>query len=650
MKPARVGLTLLFCLACAGCGGDMHGRSDDAEAALTARAEAIVSTMSLRQKLGEKIMMAFRYWCAEDTTLCKSGMTEMPPAIASVVRDNHIGGVILFSDNLTSIEQTHRLLAALRSARTPGATTGLLLGTDQEGGNVFRLPRVQATSFPGNMALGAAYQASGDARLAYRQGKVMGDELRAVGFNVAFAPVVDVNSNPLNPVINVRAYGDDPDDIAVLAQETLNGLRKAGVVGTLKHFPGHGDTSTDSHFGLPLVEKTREQAEAIDLAPYRRAIVQSGPSDRGPEMIMTAHIQYPALDDTRVTLRTGERIVTPATMSRRIQHDLLRTQMGFDGVTVTDALDMAGISHFFDEEDAVLKVFQADVDIALMPVAVSTEQQVGRVPRLVDFLVDAVQRGALDRAELDRSVVRITRMKLRNGIDATAKPGAAGLGEIGGAPHRAVENEIARQSITLLRNVDDRLPLRDRAARILIVTPWGEQAAGVARRLQALGFASVQHAKLGTLSIAALRQRIEAADVLIAGTTALAATPVADPIRAGASLATAQAAGAPPTPRDAMVYAMQAGKTVVHVTMRAPYDVLDYEDVSHASLATYAYFGYEDGWRGPSMAALADVLAGASQPAGRLPVVIAPQTGPVRYPRGFGMRYPQSRRRSPADA
>lgn len=597
-------------------------------------ADRIVAHMTTREKIGQKLMMAFRYWCPDDAPACTTGMTDLPEAASQALRDNGIGGVILFGNNLTGLEQTRRLTAQIREARRPDSLLGLLIGTDEEGGNVFRLPRVLATSMPGNMALGAAYQATHDGTLASDSGRVLAEEIRAVGLNVNFAPVVDVNSNPANPVINVRAYGDDAADVAVLGSLSADGMRAAGVVSAFKHFPGHGDTSTDSHYGLPVVGKSRADADAIDLAPYRQAI-QSG---HAPDMIMTAHIQYPALDATTLATRTGEAMIAPATMSRRIQHDLLRGRLGYRGVTVTDALDMQGITDFFEPADAVVKVFQADVDIALMPVEIRTAATAGKLSQLIDQLAAAVDDGRISRSELDESVGRIVRMKLHNRItpsgDAAPLPA---LDTIGSAPHREIENRVTRESITLLRNRSNVLPLRVPAQRIFILTPWGEQAEAMRRRFGDYGYGQVTGAKLSTISWEAQQQAIDASDLVIVGTMASGYTP-AEGATAGAVMNEMQQM------RRAMAYAKNHGKTLIHVALRAPYDVLGYDDLADATFATYSYYGYENGLRGPSLPVFVDMMTGAARPMGKLPVEIRAAgtdgaLGPVRYARGFGLTY-----------
>jgi beta-N-acetylhexosaminidase len=644
------------------------------------QAQSIVQQMTLREKVGQKIMMAFRYWCPDDQPTCTTGMTKLPEAASQALRDNAIGGVILFTDNLRDLQQTRQLNEQIRLARAPNSPIGLMIGIDEEGGNVFRLPRTLATSFAGNMALGAAYEATQDRKLPIESGRVLAREMRAVGFNVNFAPVVDVNSNPLNPVINVRAYGDNPTTIGLLGALSAQGMHDARIVSTFKHFPGHGDTATDSHYGLPLVGKSMADAEAIDLAPYRQAI-ESG---KAPDMIMTAHIQYPSLDSTQLTTRTGEQMIAPATMSRKIQHDLLRNEMHYKGVTITDALDMKGISDFFSQADAVVKVFQADVDIALMPTEFRTAAQGGRLPELIDQVVAAVQNGKIDLTELDRSVTRIVEMKLRNGITPGAKTDQQpDLSTIGSAPHRAIEALIARQSITLLRNQGAVLPLRSPERRIFVLTPWAEQAEGIRRRFMEDGYMAVSGAKLSDMPWAAQQQAIDNSDIVIIGTLSTGVSPVernGDPntpalLSRQARLPLSQPAlprssgslvfnvqedelpaqarvprslSAAPSEaqqmRYAMEYAKKQGKVVIHVMLRAPYDVVNYDDVADATLATYAYYGYENGWRGPSLQALVDVMTGVNQPVGKLPVEIraldsSGTLGPVRYARGFGLRF-----------
>lgn len=417
---------------------------------------------------------------------------------------------------------------------------------------------------------------------------------------------------------------------------------------------------------------------------------------------MTAHIQYPSLDATRIATRTGESILVPATMSRKIQHDLLRGELGYRGVTVSDALDMDAIANHFDPDQAVINLFRADVDIALMPVEFRTADQAGRLGALIDRVVAALDAGTLSRAELDASVARIVQMKLRYGIVPNApRPQTSAAVSIGSPSHRAVEQRIAQASITLLRNRGATLPLNAPQRPVFIMTPWGEQAQGMRRRFAELGYGSVTGAKLAETSWAEQQRLIDAADIVILGTLSSGPSPVernGDPRAADARTNTAvvQARTAPPAGdpasrataakrpeavahgqgslvfnveedgpvvpgalrtqqiaapseaqqmRYAMEYAKAKGKTVIHVSLRAPYDVPSFDDVADATVAAYAYYGYDNGvWRGPSMPALVDALAGVRSPLGRLPVSVYEVNrdgtlGSLRYARGFGMRY-----------
>lgn len=614
------------------------------ETDLDERARRIFEGLTLREKIGQKLLVAFRYWCPDDKPACTVSTTQFNSVMGEALRNNAIGGVILFGNNLSTLEQGRTLIGDLRNVPPVADTLGLLLGVDEEGGSVFRLPRSTATVFPGNMALAAAWYASGDDQLAYDQGAVLATEIAALGFNLNFAPVVDVNSNPLNPVINVRAFGDDVSAVSLLGRRMKQGMAAQGVIGVYKHFPGHGDTETDSHIGLPVVYKSRADAYAIDLAPYRLAIE----ADEAPEMIMTAHIQYPALDNTLILTRTGELIIAPATMSRKIQHDILRGELGFQGVTISDAMDMKAIAGFFGQADAVIKAFQADVDIALMPIEFRTASQVPLLSGLIDRVAAAVEVGEIDIQELDQSVMRIVRMKLRNGITG-AKGGRPqpGLNEIGSPAHRAVEQRITEQSITLLRNQRAALPLQVPCARVLILTPWNEQAEALRRRFVEAGYpALLLTAKsLKNMTWARIKQAINGADTVIFGTSSIRAGDVERNADADQLLSGAAVQSQLQWVRCAMEYAISRRKLAIHLTMRSPYDVVNFDDIADATLATYSSRGYDRGLLGPALPVAVDIMLGRLSPVGRLPVdIFAPADGStpgaLRYARGSGLGYP----------
>ena len=333
-------------------------------AACSDREANAATELTLREKIAQKIMLDFRYYCGEreksgpgaatGTTHCAQPVTELPQELAQLITETGLGGVVLFADNLQDSAQIVRLnqelqMAAVRSAHG----RPLLIGIDQEGGRVNRLPREEAAAFAGNMAIGATYPLH-SGRFATESAAAMAEQVRVLGFNVNFAPTLDVNSNPDNPVINVRSYSERPEVVADLGAASVRAFQHGGVAATVKHFPGHGDTSVDSHTGLPRVERSLKQAHAIDLLPFKQVFAEAAPA-----LTMTAHIQYPALDDSTLTSVDGEEMLVPATLSRQILNGILRQEFGYQGVIVTDSLGMAGISDYFSVEDAVVQTFAA---------------------------------------------------------------------------------------------------------------------------------------------------------------------------------------------------------------------------------------------------------------------------------------------------
>jgi beta-N-acetylhexosaminidase len=494
------------------------------------------------------------------------------------------------------------------------------------------------------MALGAAYQASNHAQLAWQEGQAIAAEIGSVGFNVNFAPVVDVNSNSRNPVINVRAYGDDPQTVGLLGSQVACGMADAQVIAVFKHFPGHGDTTVDSHVGLPVVNKSRAQAYAIDLAPYQAAIK----SGCAPDMVMTAHIQYPALDHS--TLSSSKKqatMIVPATLSRTIQHDILRGDLGYEGVTITDALDMKGIADFFEQGDAVIKTFQAGVDIALMPIQFRTASTAQRLPRLIDQVVAAVHTGKLSEKEIDASVRRIVLLKLRRGVTNRNSLDLDTIRykahqTIGNPAHKTLENKIAAESITIIKNDNRTLPLSTFDKNIAILMPGQQQVVALRRHFNAHGrTASGQPFQA---SWADQQAAIARAEVVIVGTLSTAAEPVeknGDPQKIAPN-AHAKQISARQFARYALEYAKRRGKKTIHLTLRAPYDVVHYDDIADASIATYSDYGDNGMLLGASLPLAVDIILGVRPATGKLPVDIPFQhadgsSGEIKYPRGFGL-------------
>lgn len=647
---------------------------------LDQKALAILHHMSLKEKIGQKIMLDFRYWCTskpKDNQPCTNDFSVMNPTIKNLMSQYHIGGIILFSNNLKTIAQITTLTDAFTQTMIETHNIPLLVGTDQEGGIVARLPRDQSVTFPGNMAIAAAYLGHQQDIYSSKIGKVIADDLKAVGINVDFAPDVDVNVNPLNPVINVRSFSDDPELVATLGLHMTEAIQAQGVGATLKHFPGHGDTTVDSHVGLPIVNHSLDEAFNIDLYPFKNIIKKDA-----PDLIMTAHIQFPALDSSTVyATKIGENIITPATLSRKIQYDLLRTQLGYQGVVITDALDMGAIALNFDPIETTIKAFEAGDDIALMPVAIYEPEDSEKLSQLISSIEAAVLDGRVSEKELNESVLRILKLKIKLGLfnqDTTSLPEKISRAEelFRDKSQRDLENNVTDDAITLVQNNNGILPIKLSAhARIHILTPWLEQGAGIAieiMRLQQAGRLpldiTINFIKLADTNFENEKIAVDSADVIIVGNSTTKSSPL-----------TANRVGEPAFPfqktlvfpdmlggdkkdyisanllmtrnlSDAQLayqvlqYAHLSGKKTIFLSLLAPYDLPNYKDVSDAMLVGYDFYGYlangESGYyRGPSMQALTRVIFGISKAQAKLPINIPNPTNVNEnvYKRGDGL-------------
>lgn len=352
--------------------------------------------LNLRDKVAQMLMIDIRYYCQKKAqSYCTEALTTLPPELAEAIQKSRIGGVILYTENMVSTEQIVQLNHQLQNAvlgkssdvqrYSPNAKEAvpLYIGVDQEGGRVSRLPLSEYVPFLGNMALGASYPRY-KTEFATQTAERTAKTLLNLGFNINFAPVLDVNNNPLNPIINVRAYSQSPQLVSELGSATIRAMQNSGLATAAKHFPGHGDTFIDSHFGLPRVEHNKATIYNVDLLPFRHAIANE---DTMPDMIMTAHIQYPRLDNTpfvsNVPIEQSahnkeimNKAVLPATLSTKILTELLRDELAYKGLIITDALDMASISKFLNPTEAVMKSFAAGANITLMPYSISSPEDV----------------------------------------------------------------------------------------------------------------------------------------------------------------------------------------------------------------------------------------------------------------------------------
>ncbi|WP_449482173.1 glycoside hydrolase family 3 protein [Streptomyces avidinii] len=523
---------------------------------------------------------------------------------AELVSRYHLGGIVYFgwANNTRTPHQIAELSAGLqRAAAASGPGVPLLLSIDQEHGAVARVGR-PATLLPGAMALGsAALGAGGSTAEARRAARIAGSELAAMGIRHDYAPVADVNVDPANPVIGVRSFGSDPRAVAALVAAQVRGYQGAGVAATAKHFPGHGDTGTDSHVGLPLMRHTRAQWEELDEPPFRAAV------EAGVDVVMTAHIVFPALDPS------GD----PATLSRPIVTGILRERLGFRGVVVTDALDMAGVRQKYGDDRVPVLALKAGCDQLLNP------PDLGLAHRSV---LAAVASGELTRARIEESVLRILELKARRGVFDAART-AAGAGATGGKDgagrtpaeavdavvgipaHLAAADEIAARTTTLLANPVGLLPIdASSRPRVLVtgtdpVSPTGTTGpptAVLARELSALGCRATALPPARAVAAAA-------------GNAAVLVCTYNVP------------EGESPQ-RELVTQLLSTGVPVVLVAIRNPYDPARLPACA-AELATYT-------WTDVELRAAARVVTGAVRPAGRLPVPV-----PGRYPLGHGLAY-----------
>ena len=592
-----------------------------------------VPPASVKQMLGQKLMLDLRYYCASapQQGQCKTPMTTLPAELAGLIRDYDIGGVILFAENLQSVEQIVQLNRDLQAAALSGPLKQpLFIGIDQEGGRVARLPRSLATSFSGNMAIGATYAEHGTA-FATTVGKVLADELLPLGINVNFAPTIDVNVNPLNPVINVRAFGEDAQQVAELGGAMTAAMQQQGMIAALKHFPGHGDTEVDSHLGLPRVEHTAEQIRNVDLLPFAHIIGQDQPG-----MIMTAHIQYPALDNSTFVSKDGEQMVKPATLSHTILNKVLREELAYQGVIVTDALDMAGISKFFTHTEAVVQTFAAGADIALMPVKLQQPSELPALAALLDELAAAVSRQQIPQAELNASYQRIIRLKQLYPLLPQDKTVAAQVARataaLGNASHRASELALAQAALTQVKPEQAWTLNTNTHKKLLLVMPDQAKAAALKAALQHYSKLPLQFdvISLQQTDLTGAAQQVAAADVIISGfispMQSLADIGGMDDMTGISNIAAAYQRQK--TQFESLLPQIKASnKPHVFISLRAPYDITDYGRYADVVLATYAYNTAQDptlmNAGNATYQALAQALLGQIKATGTLPVTVA---------------------------
>ncbi|WP_412547159.1 glycoside hydrolase family 3 N-terminal domain-containing protein [Peribacillus simplex] len=598
--------------------------------------QKIVENMTVDEKVGQMLMPDFRNWKKQEEVKA-TGFIEMNSEIASIIKKYHLGGVILFAENVVDTEQTVRLTDGLQMA---SQDLPLFITIDQEGGIVTRLQT--GTNLPGNMALGATRNEN----YAYQTGEIIGRELSSLGINVNFGPSVDVNNNPGNPVIGVRSFSSDPELVSKLGIQTINGLQNQNMIVTAKHFPGHGDTAVDSHYGLPLVSHDKERLRSIELVPFQKAI------DAGVDMMMTAHVQFPAFDNTTyISKKDGQEIMVPATLSHKVITDLLRGEMGFDGVVVTDALNMKAIADNFGQEEAVVLALKSGVDIALMPAQVNSLQMEKNITSVFNAVKAAVESGEIPIAQVNQSVTRILELKVKRGIlnpDKTPidKKIKTALQVVGNEDHLKKEKEIAEDAITLLKNEGRTLPFKPKKnEKVLVLAPFDDQVESMSRSIRELADnKKIKKVQITGMSFSEksftdeVARLIDESDFVITGSYIVKNNPavndgvIDDSVQDSSKWATA-------FPRAVMNHAKKQDKEFVLMSLRNPYDVANFEEAK-AVLAVYGFKGYSNGrYRQPNIPAGISTIFGGSKPKGTLPVDIPSVTKPSEslYKLGYGL-------------
>jgi beta-N-acetylhexosaminidase len=494
----------------------------------------------------------------------------------------HVGGLIVSVGS--PLDLAAKLNRLQRRSRLP-----LLVASDFEGGTSLRLNG--GTLFPPNMGVGA----TGSDSAAYDVGRITALEGRAVGVQLCFAPVADVNNNPANPIINTRAFGGDPVQVGRMVAAEVRGLQDYGMLATAKHFPGHGDTETDSHVALPVISSSWARLDSMELVPFRAAIAA------GVDVVMSAHIALPALDSGRVR---------PGTVVPTILTGLLRDSLGFHGLIVTDALNMAGVADAYGAEAGV-RAFLAGADLLLQPADPGAA---------IDAMARAVARGEITAERLDRSVRRVLEAKKGLGLFARRTVSLDSIpAVVGSAAFERDAAAIAQRSIVMVKDSAGVIHGLARGRPGLTLVTYAEEenrtvGLALAAELRARGF-GVTVARLWPASGAASYD--SAASALQQNTTALFAT--ADrPIAGRGSI------GLPAALADLIAHTARERPTVL-VSLGNPYVLSGLPEVG----------SYLIGWRSNALIerAVGRALAGAAPITGRLPIALPPS-----YPRGWGLQ------------
>src|SRR6266487_2144618 len=518
------------------------------------------STVDMKEQIGQVLMAGFRG-------------TTPSPEILDLIQNYHIGGVILFSRNVQDARQVGQLTSDLQmAAKAAGHRHPLLIAIHQENGMVQRLGQ-SVTNFPGNMAQGAI----GSEQITHAIALATGQELRASGINMNLAPVVDVNNNPANPVIGVRSFGEDPRLVARLGAAAVKGYGEAGVASCLKHFPGHGDTDVDSHLSLPTIPYTMDRLETIELVPFRSGITA------GADSVMIAHVAFPSLTHN-----------APATLSPAIVRGLLREQLGFDGVIISDCLEMNAISETVGVSRGTVLAVQAGNDLVLI------SHQYARQRAGIEAIQSAVQAGELPAEVVAQAAERVMALKERF-LSWDDLPPATTV--IGSEAHQSLRDTAYELSTTVVKNAEGLLPLHlAPTERLLVLIPRRTALTNVEDGHYPHEFfvEHIQHTNTTAIFIAPQPTRAEFVEI----DRAVKESNVVIMVTVNAYQDRQQG--------ELMQRLLQSDRPIIGLAVYSPYDLLAFPEL-RTYMVTYEYTKY-------ALVSALSVLFGETQPRGRLPI------------------------------
>lgn len=587
--------------------------------------EVIVDNMTIDEKIGQMIILSIRDW-GFDAKGSLIPLNQVNDDVARIIAKYHLGGFLVSTENCQTTEATVRFTTDLQHAAISSGNIPLLIVSDEEGGIITRVE--QDTTLPGNMAVGA----TGNSKCAYECGRIIGEELFSQGINCTFAPVGDVNDNPNNPVINVRSFGSDPDMVAKFTVAMQHGIESTGTIACVKHFPGHGNTSTDSHSEFAIVNKTLAEWNACERVPFELSI------KNGIDMVMVAHVQVPALDDSTVIAQTtGEQVYLPATTSKRIVTGVLRNELGFNGVVVSDAMFMKSLTDVFGEQESVVKVIGAGVDMLCNPVIITSEDTVQNLDGIILKIKAAISDGVLSEAQITNSVKRILLLKYNRGILGTkdialdkeiVKEKITSAQYIaGGEKNRAKEREITEAAVTLVHG-DKFTPFKPSASdSVLFLLPYESERASIVfamKRLEEEKTLAVCKKEYFVYHLrhelnSTLKKKISKANYIVIISYMEGGTKDNDEHWLNSF------------PQAVADYAVANGKTncTAVLSIGLPYDVVNFPSLP--AFAVFSYIGMEqsdiDSERvehryGPNIPAGIEAIFGSFVPSGKMPVTL----------------------------